>query len=383
MTNEQASELHKLSSAVLALNQNLDVREVLRMIVSSARTLLGARYAAFAVPDEDGAFAEFVAVGVSDEQWAAIGPLPRQHGLLSVMMQDPNPQRLTDIRAHPQFAGWPKAHPILKDFLGMPVLADDEIVGALYLANKTGTGGFTADDEELLGVFAAHAAIALTNARLYERDHELSVVEERHRLARELHDAVSQKLFSLRLSASAVATLVETDPARARDELKRVQALASEALGELRSVIWELRPAELADDGFVAVLKQHVQVLDRIHDPEVLWCARCVPHLDDDRAAVVVRIAQEALHNALRHAQPKRVTVTLSCRDGGGALLEVADDGIGFDVADVERTSRRLGLGSMRDRARDAGGELTIRSSPGDGTTVRLELPGERGNGHG
>ncbi|MBO0891243.1 MAG: GAF domain-containing sensor histidine kinase [Acidothermales bacterium] len=377
MTKEQASELHALSSAVLALNQHLDVREVLRMVVSSARALLGARYAALGVPDDHGAFAEFVAVGVSDAQWQAIGPLPRQHGLLGVMLQDPHPQRLADIRAHPRFAGWPRAHPALKDFLGMPIVSDDEIVGAIYLANKTAPGGFTADDEELLAVFAAHAAIALTNARLYERNHELSVVEERHRLAQELHDAVSQKLFSLRLSASAVATLVGTDPGRARDELNRVQELASEALGELRSVIWELRPAELADDGFVAVLKQHVQVLDRIHDPEVLWRARCVPHLDDDRAAVVVRIAQEALHNALRHAQPKRVTVTLSCRVGGGALLEVADDGSGFDVTEVERTSRRLGLGSMRDRARDAGGELTIASSPGRGTTVRLELPEE------
>ncbi|MBO0829154.1 MAG: GAF domain-containing protein, partial [Streptosporangiales bacterium] len=122
MTKEQASELHALSSAVLALNQHLDVREVLRMVVSSARALLGARYAALGVPDDHGAFAEFVAVGVSDAQWQAIGPLPRQHGLLGVMLQDPHPQRLADIRAHPRFAGWPRAHPALKDFLGMPIV---------------------------------------------------------------------------------------------------------------------------------------------------------------------------------------------------------------------------------------------------------------------
>ncbi|MQA79239.1 MAG: GAF domain-containing protein [Streptosporangiales bacterium] len=372
---ESAASLHALSSAVLALNQHLDVRGVLRMVVESARTLLGARYAALGIPDDHGSFAEFVAVGIPDEQWDAIGPLPHQHGLLAVMLTDSQPQRLDDIRRHPSFDGWPKAHPVLKDFLGMPILADEQIVGAIYLANKETPGGFTKDDEELLRVFAAHAAIALTNARLHERNRELTVVEERHRLARELHDAVSQKLFSLRLTASAVGALVGKEPDRARTELQRIHDLASEAVGELRSVIWELRPADLRDDGLVAVLRQHVKVLDRIHEPTVEWRAPCVPHLDDARATVVVRIAQEALHNALRHADPSHVQVTLNCRDGGGAMLVVADDGVGFDPDEAERSSRRLGLGSMRTRAEAVGGDLTITSSPGKGTTVRLELP--------
>lgn len=374
-TSRLTCTVHGLSSAVLALSRHLDVREVLRVIVAEASTLLGARYAALGVPDDNGAFAEFVAVGVSDEQWDAIGPLPRQHGLLGLMMQDPHPQRLDDIRRHPTFDGWPKAHPILKDFLGVPIVSDDEIVGAIYLANKEEPGGFTDEDEELLRLFAAHAAIALTNARLYERNRELTVVEERHRLARELHDAVSQKLFSLRLSASATKAMLEKDPARARTELERVQELASDALGELRSVIWELRPTDLHDDGLVAVLRQHVRTLDRIHEPRVEWRSPCVPHLEESRAAVVVRIAQEALHNALRHADPTTVIVTLSCRTGGGADLEVVDDGMGFDVLEAEHGSRRLGLGSMRDRAESVGGELTIESAPGKGTTVRLELP--------
>lgn len=372
---ESAASLHALSSAVLALNQHLDVRGVLRMVVESARTLLGARYAALGIPDDHGSFAEFVAVGVPDEQWDAIGPLPRQHGLLNVMLTDARPQRLEDIRRHESFAGWPRAHPVLKDFLGMPILADEQIVGAIYLANKEAAGGFTTDDEDLLRVFAAHAAIALTNARLHERNRELTIVEERHRLARELHDAVSQKLFSLRLTASAAGALLDKEPGRARIEVQRIQDLASEALGELRSVIWELRPAELADDGLVAVLRQHVKVLDRIHEPTVEWRAPCVPHLDETRAVVVVRIAQEALHNALRHADPGHVTVTLTCREGGGAVLDVTDDGVGFDPVEVERSARRLGLVSMHARANDVGGDLTITSRPGKGTTVRLELP--------
>src|SRR4051794_2165767 len=177
-------ELREVSAAVLAVTSRRSVREVLQTIVAAARRLIGAEYAALGVPDAQGGFAEFVADGMTDEQWAAIGPLPRQHGLLGVMLRDPHPVRLDDIRAHPDFGWWPAAHPVLTSFIGMPIVDGDEILGELFLAN-TGQPGpaFGADDEELLRLLAAHAAIALVNARLYERSRELSILEERHRIA--------------------------------------------------------------------------------------------------------------------------------------------------------------------------------------------------------
>src|SRR5262249_2794414 len=157
------------------------------------------------------------------------------------------PQRLADIRADPRFQWWPAAHMRLKAFLGVPILDGDDILGAIFLANKA--GGFTDEDEELLRLLAAHAAIALTHARLYEPSRELAIARERSRIAHDLHDAVAQKLFGLRLTASAAATLMARDPDRALAALNEVGELAQDAADELRAAVIELRPAALEEDG--------------------------------------------------------------------------------------------------------------------------------------
>ncbi|WP_344614344.1 GAF domain-containing sensor histidine kinase [Dactylosporangium salmoneum] len=369
-------ELREVSAAVLAVTAHLSVREVLQTIVSAARRLLGAQYAALGIPDGSGSFREFLADGLTDEQWRAIGPIPRQHGLLGAMLRDPTPVRSADIRAHPRFEGWPAAHPEMVDFLGMPIVDGTEILGEIFLANKQSSpAGFDADDQELLKLLAAHAAIAIVNARLYERGRELSIVEERQRIARELHDAVTQKLFSLRLTAEAAAALVARDPARAAAELDTVRRLAAEATAELKSIVDGLRPVDLAGDGLPAALQRQADLLDRVHDAKVSFAADAVPRLPAAREEAAYRIAQEALHNALRHAGAARVAVELR-RAGPGVVLTVADDGRGFDVRGAAPAQPRLGLASMRERARAVGGRLLVRSAPGEGTVVTLEVPG-------
>ncbi|MFI0218890.1 GAF domain-containing sensor histidine kinase [Streptomyces lydicus] len=384
MTNGPGAGIPAVSTAILAMSRHLEVRDVLKTIVASARELLDAEYAALGVPDDHGGFAQFVVDGVSAEQWKAIGPLPRQHGILAAMLHNATPERLADVREDPRFGGWPAAHPDMSDFLGLPVADGDEILGALFLANKRCPKdapsrregcGFTEDDERLLGILAQHAAIALTNARLYERSRELTIAGERARLAHELHDAVAQKLFSLRLTAQAATALVDRDPVRAKDELHQVAALAAEAAEELRAAVVELRPAALDEDGLVATLRSQIQVLDRAHAARVSFAAHGVRALPSAQEEAVLRVAQEALHNALRHSGAESVEVTLS-RDGQGALLRIADDGCGFDPGAVRRAGRHLGLVSMHDRAGGVGGKLTVESEPGKGTAVEMEVPG-------
>jgi signal transduction histidine kinase len=369
--------LDELSAAVLQVAAHRSVRDVLQTIVGTARSLLDAEYAALGVPDEQGGFAEFVVDGISDEQWAAIGPLPRQHGMLGVMLSEPTPQRLADLRSDPRFGWWPAAHPILGPFLGVPILGPggdtDEILGAIYLANPSGRDQFTDDDERLLGVLAAHAAIALTNARLFEQGRELTLVQERQRIARELHDAVAQTLFSLRLTAQAAAALVHRDPDRARDELDTVTTLARQATDELRQIVAELRPPELSREGLPATLGSRIALLNRVHAAVIEYTNAGCPKLAPKVEEAMLRVAEEALHNALQHARASHVRVTLR-GDDAQSVLEVTDDGRGFEVASVA-ASHRLGLASMRERSHAVRGRLTVASTPGKGTTVRLEVP--------
>ena len=365
-----------LSDVVLAVASEREVEPVLQRLVDAARGLAGARYAALGVPDGTGAFARFITSGMSDELIAAMGPLPRTHGLLGAMLEADRPHRTGDIRGDPRFRGWwPDAHPQMRSFLGVPIVARGEVIGALYLTDKEGADAFGDDDERVIEMLAAHAAIAIENARLHERSRELSIVEERNRLARELHDAVSQKLFGVVLTAESAATLLDRDPDAAREQLTRLGGLAREAQEELRALIDELRPPSLATEGLATALRKHVAVLRRVFGVDVGLRVAGAPRLDPEAEGEVFRIAQEALQNAVRHSHAERVEVRLEA-DNGRVDLAVADDGIGFEAANPELRGRRLGLTSMEERARAVGGVLTIESEPGAGTTVRLEVGG-------
>ena len=370
----QRGALESISEAVLAIATEREVDPVLRRLVHSARELAGARYAALGIPDGEGAFAQFITAGMSDDLIAAMGPLPRTHGLLGAMLESTESHRTADIRRHPRFRGWwPSAHPQMRSFLGVPIVARGEVIAAFYLTDKEGAEEFGAEDQRLIETLAAHAAVAIENVRLLERSRELSIVEERNRLARELHDSVSQKLFGMVLSAEAAATLIGRDN-NAGEQVARLGELAQEALTELRELIFELRPPSLEEEGLAATLRKHVDMLRRVHGRDIelriAGTAGCPPESEAD----VLRVAQEALNNALRHAEAERIELRMEARDGR-LVVTVADDGVGFDPDAPGVRSRRLGLTSMEERARALGGALAVVSRPGEGTTVTLEVP--------
>ena len=375
MAEPLSPTLKAVSDAVLAVAAELSVEEVLQRLVESARELAHARYAALGVPDGEGGFSQFLTAGMSEELRASLGPLPRQHGMLGAMLEEREPYRSPDIHEHPRFRGWwPKGHPDMRSFLGVPIASRQGVIGAFYLTDKEGAPDFTAEDQELIELLAAHAAIAITNARLYEQSRELSILAERNRLALDLHDAVSQKLFGLVLTAESALTLLDREPAAAREQLARLQSLAQEARDELRSLVLELRPPDLERDGLCGALRKHVEMLRRLQPVPIELDLDANIDRDPGRDRELLRIAQEALHNALRHAHAQHLAVRLG-REDGKLLLEVEDDGVGFDPAAGGLRSTHLGLTSMEERAERVGAQLAIRSRQGRGTTVRLEVP--------
>ena len=371
MSEPLSPALKAVSDAVLAVASQLSVDEVLQRLVDSARELAAARYAALGIPDGAGGFRRFLVSGMSDGLIAGMGPLPRTHGMLGAMLESSAPYRKEDIHEDPRFKGWwPRQHPDMRSFLGVPIVAAGEVIGSFYLTEKRGQTVFDETDQALIELLAAHASIAITNARLYERIRELSILSERNRLALELHDVVSQKLFSLVLTAEAAATQLDRDIPAARQQLERLGELAREALDELRSLIFGLRPPDLERDGLEGALRKEVEMLSGVHGVEIeLTSDQSDGDGDAVRNLALMRIVDEALHNALQHAHAQHIRVRLT-NDG----IEVTDDGVGFEPEKPELRSHHLGLTSMEESAGELGATIEIRSRPGAGTTVKLQV---------
>lgn len=364
-TDAVAAEVLEL----LALGDTPDLNAVLGRIVRSARRQADARYAAIGVPDGRGGFARFVTSGISDKQAAAIGELPRTHGVLGALLEE-GPIRLADIRRHPRFSYYPTHHPTLTDFLGVPIKHRARVVGNLFVSGHH-DGVFTKADARRLETLAAYAGIAIANTDLYESSQQLAVVEERNRVARELHDAATQTLFSLVLSARAAA--LGTGDAAARATLVEFEQRTTSALQELRGLVHALRPKSLERDGLAATLADHADAL-RTSGARIEVDASEGLGLPLETEHALLRIAQEAMHNALRHAPGSAVRVTL--RAGTRTLtLRIRDTGPGFDPASLSHTRRGMGLATMRERAREIGAQLDIRGRAGSGTTVTVTVP--------
>jgi PAS domain S-box-containing protein len=259
----------------------------------------------------------------------------------------------------------------ISSWMGVPLIFRDKVIGLLAV-DSNDLDAYTSRDAELALAFATHAAVAIENAQLYEQAQGKAALEERHRLARELHDSVSQALFGIGLGARTARTLLDVDPGKAVAPLEYVLSLAEAGLTEMRALIFELRPEALEQEGLVAALEKQVATLRTRHGLEV------TAEFDHGAGAAgsveeaVYRIAQEALNNITKHAQASKVHVRLG-REMGRIVLSVADNGAGFDPS--ASYSGHLGLKSMRERAERLGGSLQIESAPGAGSRLEVAIP--------
>jgi signal transduction histidine kinase len=254
----------------------------------------------------------------------------------------------------------------------IPLTVRQQIIGILAIANAS-PGAFDARDTTLALGIAQQAAVAIDNARLHERARQAAVLEERQRLARELHDSVTQALYGISLYAEAAdraLTRGEAEPAATN--LRELRETAQEALGEMRLLIYELRPPLLEEYGLAAALRARLKAVETraglVTEFVGEYDDRLAPHIEQE----LYRLAQEALNNVLKHAHAQHVRVRLAI-GAASTILEVADDGVGFET--WFRGGEGFGLPGMRERAQRLGGELRVESSPGAGTRIEVNVP--------
>lgn len=361
-------ELTSLIQAAAEVAGQPDLEAVLRTTVRTAREATGATYAALGVIGEHGTLSDFLHEGMDDDQVEAVGDLPSGKGVLGALITDPHTIRLHSISDHAASAGFPPHHPEMTTFLGVPIKVGDRIFGNLYLTDKP--GGFSEEDEAMVEGLAAIAGAAVSTARLRDRLTRLALVEDRERIARDLHDAVIQDLFAVGLGLQNVA-LTSADPTMAESLDDAVDRL-DQAIGSLRTFVFDLRAASQAHTDPARAVRQLVTRLSAPYGIETsVEVGRDLGRLPADRLDDALHIVRESVSNALRHSGTDRIDVRLD-RGDLGLIVVVRDHGSGFDPGSP---TTGMGLGNLRARTDRAGGELDIDSAPDTGTLIRAVLP--------
>jgi len=380
--NATLKQLVALHGATLALSGETRLNAALQQIVERSSRLVGAQYGALAIVGDDGRVVQFVTTGVDDDVRAAIGHVPEGHSLLGELFRSGKRLRLDDMRSHPASAGFPPGHPAMTHLLGVPLPHQGRVLGALCLSDRIDGEPFTEIDEEIVGMFATHAAVVVQNARLHDDLQALAVERERQHIAREMHDGLAQVLGFVNTKAQAVEQFLRNgDTAMARQHLAELSEAARRVYADVREGIIALRVQSGGDHDFREVLEEYVEEFRQFArlPVHVAWevDARDL-QVSPVTEVQVVRIIQEALTNVRRHAGAGSAEVTL--RAAGDALeVTVCDDGRGFDPTHVSRGHwPQFGLQAMRERAESVGGTLELESGPGKGTTVRARFPGVR-----
>lgn len=367
-----AKQLLRLLDAVMSIGSEQTLADALRRITETAADLVDAKYAALGVLDESGSrLAEFITIGLTDEETLRIGARPEGHGILGLLILDPRPLRLPDLHAHPDTFGFPPGHPPMTSFLGVPIRLRGVVYGNLYLTDKADGQVFTDVDQELAVGLAAAAGLAIENARLHEQARMAGLLDERERIARDLHDDVIQRLFATGLSLQAVAQMVK-DPVAAQRIIRSVDEI-DVSIRQVRSTIFELHQRWITQPSLRGEI---VTICD-----ESATALGFRPTCDitgpvDNAVTPTIRTnlllcLREALSNVARHAKASAVDVDIDVHDGRLRLV-VADDGVGHRPTPGSRSS---GLDNMLVRAQAGDGSFSIGDRTGGGTVITWEVP--------
>ncbi|MCS6800825.1 MAG: GAF domain-containing sensor histidine kinase [Chloroflexota bacterium] len=367
----QNRQLAALDEASIVIASELSLERVLQRIVDIVRELSGARYAALGILGPDGFLTDLITSGLTPAERAAIGSLPRNHGILGTMLREGQPVRVPNLAAEPRRTGFPPNHPPMSKLMGVPIVSGSTVIGNLYLADKVDGSEFTDDDERLIVLLAAHAAVAIENARLHQQVQRLAASEERNRIARELHDGTIQSIYGVNLVLEDAQDLLRSDPAAASARLDEAIEALNAIILEIRGYIHNLR-SMLEPSSLTEMIADLVASHRRTTGVDIQFSAEGQLPLDSDAPWHVLQLVREALSNIARHADAKRVAIRLARRDDAMTIV-IEDDGRGFDPAAPNRVGN--GLRNMRERAAAVGGALQIESAPGAGTRLVVTIP--------
>jgi signal transduction histidine kinase len=376
----RSQQLTSLHAAALALTTETELNTVLQKVVDLSRNLVNARYGALGVLEDNGVYIEqFITVGISAEQRALLGSPPRGHGLLGLLIREGKPIRIPSMRHDRRSVGFPPNHPPMQSLLGVPIRSKGRVIGDLYMTDKIAADGsttvFTAQDQEVLEMFATQAAIAIENAQLYRQKQQLAVLQERERFGMDLHDGIIQSIYAIGLQLEDAGSRVETEPQEAAARVHRSILGLNDVIRDIRNYILDLRPQRFQGRD----LKRGLDELARDLRSNTFLNVNLVADtlepnlLSPEQTVEILHVAQEALSNVRKHARASLVELDL-IRDADAVILNIQDNGIGFENA-VRDNGGGHGLPNMRERARAAGGEITLEPGEEGGTRVSLRIP--------
>ena len=372
---DDPGRLRQLLDAVLSVGTDLSLPHVLQRIVEAGLALVDAQYGALGVLDEAGhGLAAFINVGMPEGTVEQIGHLPEGHGILGLLIVEPAPLRLDDLRKHPDSYGFPPHHPPMQSFLGVPVRVRNEVFGNLYLTDKRGADRFSAEDEELAITLARAAGIAIDNARLHERLRDVTLIEDRERIAADLHDTVIQRIFATGLALQGTARRVNNP-----EVIERIQesvADLDDTIRQIRTTIFALQTARVSSRTFreeiLTIVTEAAPSLG--FEPFLRLDGPLDAEVDEESARQVLSVLREALSNVIRHADAQRVEVEVSVHHGE-VMVRVSDDGNGLSA----NGGTGRGVANMTKRAEAQGGTCTVGPPPvGSGTRVEWRAPVSR-----
>ncbi len=366
-TSEKIKKLTSVIEVSLALTNKIDLDTVLQKIIDSATGLTRAEFGGLLVLSQDGSRYEYFKVSGSFKP----DSFPAVTGILSLPYKEGVPLVLDDIRKQPKAVGTPLGYPPMKAFIGVPLSFRNKALGSLFVGNGPERGSFSVEDKNLLIVFASQAAVAIENARLYQRSKQLARLEERRRIAQSLHETVLQYLFTIGLEIEKC--LDQADPCL--EKLLVMQRLVERTSDNLRSTISALSiHASVEMRGISSILTDLIEEFENSSGVHVsLLLPQDLPEMSPAVSDAIYCIVSEALSNVKKHARASAVVVAISC-DERSVSVTIQDDGRGLDMSSTQ--GLHFGLLTMKQVASNANGEITILSNEDDvGTIVRATFP--------